>query len=214
MDKKYIEENEIEIKYLRNQLSDKELEEFEVYLLENPEVFDSLSIEAVLVEQTSAVSSNTKKLKKTWAFIPATLAVGLSVLLVSLSIGFTFHSFQQGDKELELYAVRGDNEFIPTLERTIGQKYWPLKSDITLKAQVSNSQSFSSAQIEKLEPDSVNYKEVKFYSDIKVLDTGDIEIDIDLGQLVNGRYRLVLKQNDEVGTDKAQRDWVFQFKVI
>jgi len=47
MDRKYIEENEIEIKYLRNQLSDKELESFEGYLMENPEVLELLELDQV-----------------------------------------------------------------------------------------------------------------------------------------------------------------------
>ena len=47
MDKKYIEENEIEIKYLRHQLSEQELEEFEVYLMENPEALETLELDSV-----------------------------------------------------------------------------------------------------------------------------------------------------------------------
>lgn len=46
MDKKYMQENEIAIKYLRNQLSDKELEAFEVYLIENPEVLETLELDS------------------------------------------------------------------------------------------------------------------------------------------------------------------------
>ncbi len=48
MDKKYVEENEIEIKYLRNQLTPEELEEFEVYLMENPEMLESVKLDSVI----------------------------------------------------------------------------------------------------------------------------------------------------------------------
>jgi hypothetical protein len=210
MDKKYIEENGIETKYLREQLRDDELEAFEVYLMENPDVLESLAIEAVLVQHTDSVQNSVNDSKKLWFFIPAKFVAVLSVLLISLSVGLTFNSLQQGDKELELYSVRGTSGSIPVLERTRGQKYWPFKSAITLKAQVANAQSFSNGLIERLQPSTGDYKEVKFYSDLQVLGTGDIAIDIELDQLVEGRYRVVLKQ---VGTDVARRDLMFQFLV-
>ncbi|MFQ3244254.1 MAG: hypothetical protein ACI9SP_000881 [Arenicella sp.] len=50
MDKRYIEENEIEIKYLRNQLNPEELEEFEVYLMENPEMVESLRLSQLMID--------------------------------------------------------------------------------------------------------------------------------------------------------------------
>jgi len=50
MDKIYIDENQIEIKYLRGQLSDKELEMFEVYLMENPSVLERLELEQVFTQ--------------------------------------------------------------------------------------------------------------------------------------------------------------------
>jgi hypothetical protein len=48
MDKKYIEDNEIEIKYLRNQLNDEELEAFEIYLMEHPAALDSIDVSDLL----------------------------------------------------------------------------------------------------------------------------------------------------------------------
>jgi len=50
MDKIYIDENQIEIKYLRGQLSDKELEMFEVYLMEDPSVLERLELEQVFTQ--------------------------------------------------------------------------------------------------------------------------------------------------------------------
>jgi hypothetical protein len=50
MDKRYIEENEIEVKYLRNQLDPDELEEFEVYLMENPEFLETLELDSFFLE--------------------------------------------------------------------------------------------------------------------------------------------------------------------
>lgn len=58
MDKKYIEDNEIEIKYLRKQLSPAELEEFEVYLMENPQAIDGLELDTLLMEDSSLKSKH------------------------------------------------------------------------------------------------------------------------------------------------------------
>ncbi len=50
MDKNYIEENEIEIKYLRNQLTPEELDGFEVYLMENPDMVEQLELHQAFLE--------------------------------------------------------------------------------------------------------------------------------------------------------------------
>lgn len=50
MDKKYIEENEIEIKYLRKQLTDDELEAFEVYLMDNPDLIQGLELSQLMID--------------------------------------------------------------------------------------------------------------------------------------------------------------------
>ncbi len=55
MDKRYIEDNEIEIKYLRNQLASEEAEEFEVYLMENPSFLEQLETTSVLMKEVPQV---------------------------------------------------------------------------------------------------------------------------------------------------------------
>ena len=60
MDRKYIEENEIEIKYLRNQLTPDQLEEFEVYLMENPEAIEGLELIETLTAQAPAAYEKNK----------------------------------------------------------------------------------------------------------------------------------------------------------
>ena len=63
MDKQYIQDNEIEIKYLRNQLTPEEVEEFEVYLMENPEAIENIELIEMIantdVSATEAKSSFT-----------------------------------------------------------------------------------------------------------------------------------------------------------
>jgi hypothetical protein len=58
MDKKYIEDNEIEIKYLRNQLSDDELEAFEIYLMEHPEFLETLELNSLFLESEFEEAEN------------------------------------------------------------------------------------------------------------------------------------------------------------
>ncbi len=57
MDKKYIEDNEIGIKYLRKQLVPEELEAFEIYLMENPEMVDELEVDILLMESSETKHS-------------------------------------------------------------------------------------------------------------------------------------------------------------
>lgn len=55
MNKEFIEQNDIAHKYLTGQLSDTELEEFEVYLMDNPSVIDDLNVEEVMSAGMSAI---------------------------------------------------------------------------------------------------------------------------------------------------------------
>lgn len=48
MDRNYIDQNGIYLKYLRDELSDAELEEFEIYMLDNPEIIEELKLEEVM----------------------------------------------------------------------------------------------------------------------------------------------------------------------
>ena len=56
MDKKYIEQHSIDIKYLRNQLTPEENEEFEVYLLEHPDMLEQLELDNALMKAMPEVS--------------------------------------------------------------------------------------------------------------------------------------------------------------
>ena len=89
MDKKYIEDNEIEIKYLRNQLSSQELEEYEVYLMENPEALEEIELSVVLEGSVKTVDENTvlDKLEKYW---PLKRIVSSGVVIASIFAGGMF----------------------------------------------------------------------------------------------------------------------------
>ncbi len=50
MDKRYIEENEIGLKYLKGQLTNEQLEQFEIYMMDNPDILDDLNMEQLMVD--------------------------------------------------------------------------------------------------------------------------------------------------------------------
>jgi len=52
MDKKYIDDNAIRIKYLRNQLNAEELEQFEIYMLNNPDIIEELELDEVFLSKS------------------------------------------------------------------------------------------------------------------------------------------------------------------
>ena len=122
MDKKYIEENEIGIKYLRNQLSDKELEEFEVYLTENPGLIETLELEAALggVKQAKASSSTQNSSKslffRAFAWLRAPIpvyAVFAAVALVAPMIASQYSGQPSGQLELVAFSsstTRGESQ--------------------------------------------------------------------------------------------------------
>lgn len=53
MDKRYIEENEIGLKYLKGQLTNEQLEQFEIYMMNNPDILDDLNMEQLMVDGSS-----------------------------------------------------------------------------------------------------------------------------------------------------------------
>jgi len=125
MDKKYIEENEIEIKYLRNQLTEQELEEFEVYLMEHPEMVECLDLVETLsqgVKQHRELVPSVKKLFVNWRGILKLPQVNLPLTATfSVLFGAFIVSFMEPSNELpiseisstqyiELVSVRGSSE--------------------------------------------------------------------------------------------------------
>lgn len=100
MDRKYIEENEIEIKYLRNQLTPDQLEEFEVYLMENPEALESMELHQGLihgVENLENVSHESNISKLFSVFKPKFIgAYGLGAASM-MAIMISFNAVQLSD---------------------------------------------------------------------------------------------------------------------
>jgi hypothetical protein len=53
MDKRYIEENEIGLKYLKGQLTNEQLEQFEIYMMDNPDILDDLNLDQLMIKGSS-----------------------------------------------------------------------------------------------------------------------------------------------------------------
>jgi hypothetical protein len=53
MDKRYIEENEIGLKYLKGQLTNEQLEQFEIYMMDNPDILDDLNVDQLMIKGSS-----------------------------------------------------------------------------------------------------------------------------------------------------------------
>lgn len=94
MDRKYIDENEIEIRYLRNQLTPQELEEFEVCLMENEDLLERLEIQQALHEtlqsnslpENSSDSRNSKSLDESSEVISKLTPIQKLIRWISLPI--------------------------------------------------------------------------------------------------------------------------------
>ena len=91
MDKNYIEQNAIDTKYLRNQLTPEQSEEFEVYLLDHPEMLEQLELDAVLGSELPDVASvKSQAVSLSSWFAPAGVVTGF----LASSLCFTvFASF-------------------------------------------------------------------------------------------------------------------------
>ncbi len=119
MDKKYIQENEIDIKYLRGQLADDELEQFEVYLMENPEYLESLEIDSLLLSSELKSSSNVEPShtpRGLWAMLTQSLnlvyASTFSVVVLAMALAWLMPSFFLAEGEHDragIYAVELEN---------------------------------------------------------------------------------------------------------
>lgn len=106
MDKKYIQENEIDIKYLRGQLSDDELELFEIYLMENPEYLDTLEVDSVLLAsepQSFLQLQPESQTRSLWEALTRSLnpvfAMTFSVLAIAVVATFYLPTIFQGNGE-------------------------------------------------------------------------------------------------------------------
>ncbi len=135
MDKKYIEENEIEIKYLRNQLTPEELEEFEVYLMENPEALQRIQIDRVFSDnfnQIDIVDRSLSPLSKFYAGLLETKvftsAFSFCLGLLSMWVLVSYATFKPGAAQVAYFSeIRGAGE-LPVVRFGVPEKSFSLLS--------------------------------------------------------------------------------------
>lgn len=214
MDKQYIEKNEIEIKYLRNQLTEAEEEKYEIYLMENPDVIDQLSLDLTIQNAVRSQNFNLKKKLNNgglqWRPRFAAISTVLSVLFLS-SASMSFYS---ADKTIELYTVRSQAQQGPTYELTFGQRIWPLESEILLKPQIDRSVNYSGGKLIRLKPNESEHEIVKRYSAQQMI--GAEAISVSSSILVPANYKLILEQPyaEKDNLDIVEiREWSFSFQV-
>ncbi len=98
MDRKYIEENEIEIKYLRNQLTPEQLEEFEVYLMENPEAIEGLELIETLgsIETVRGTEKKRRLMKPSFYFelMLSHRAAVSSIAILTVAMSFVISQYR------------------------------------------------------------------------------------------------------------------------
>ena len=199
MDKKYIEENEIEIKYLRNQLSDKELEGFEVYLMENPETIDDLELDEILAINTpSSVDRAISfagiwrmfSLRKSLAHIATYALGGASVLLLlpSLENNETMKGLDV-NQVVYLTATRSSNDSVYAI--SIDKSTEPLSGvDLAMLIIDVDAPPLGLATIGLLSEDTHS---LVFSREIEVTSQGEILFALPLTGLESENYKLEVK---------------------
>ena len=220
MDKQYIEENEIEIKYLRSQLTPDEVEEFEVYLMENPDSVEAVALEGLLVDHVGSHSIDDTVNDSSffsWALpFKAVLASLVPILVVALAINGAFVS----NADLNVYAIRGQQTNLPSYNLSWAEQYLGFKSELSVHVFVDPQGQFLKASVEYFEPDREQYKAVETLSVIELTEEGEISIALPFTKLKPGDYRVVVTEilrtsNAVRATDNVSevRDWVLRFKV-
>ena len=205
MDKKYIEENEIEIKYLRNQLTPEEVEEFEVYLMENPEALESLELGQTFSDELPNLhnASSGSFLTRIKAFFKDNFLSAYSLGLLSAAVFFVGSNLTQFastpksnfSQVVYLSTTRSVSEegkefvnveFPKSSFRSGNQDKLVLALDTGL-LQEAEYEVFVESVL-----DSRGFE----LSKVKTDSVGQAVILIDLNQLKVGRYHLMLKASE------------------
>ncbi len=95
MDKEYIEDNGIANKYLRGELTAEELEDFEVYIIDKPELLEELEVDELLDHHLPLTMSVSRQASsKLFSWLTQPLAASFTTLVICV---FGFISYLQLD---------------------------------------------------------------------------------------------------------------------
>ncbi|GAA6182960.1 MULTISPECIES: hypothetical protein [Alteromonadaceae] len=94
MDQAYIERRDIANRYMQGKLCAEECEEFEIYLMENPDVVDQLQLDSMFIKALPFLAQSPKQKPTFWQLLfatPARASIGTlcaGALLFSLVVNF------------------------------------------------------------------------------------------------------------------------------
>ncbi|MEM7360793.1 MAG: hypothetical protein AAF431_17010 [Pseudomonadota bacterium] len=204
MDRKYIEDNEIDIKYLRNQLTPEEVEEFEVYLMENPEMVERLELDisftTELPKNKEVLSEQEQKFLNLFS-LPK-IVVGLSALSILLVSSTTaLFLFSRVDSGFSQIVYLSDTRSVGKQIRPIVEVVYPQKSFeywsqdkvvfvmdapsganreyfLTVRQTVGDHLDSDTGQLEKITLISDQLGTITLVSDVNNYTPGEYEIEI------------------------------------
>ncbi|MFT6403170.1 MAG: hypothetical protein ACJA2D_002495 [Pseudohongiellaceae bacterium] len=207
MDKRYIEENEIEVKYLRNQLDPDELEEFEVYLMENPEMVDELKLDEVFI-RNFAIESDIQTIvepqvkngsvrfwQKPGVISRNLLVHGTLALSLALFGIYTLIPVQVAGVH-EFYQPRGNEVDIKPKQILVARKYTSLVSKAELHMVLDTSFLEERAYVVKVSRGkSIDSNEFSFLTSFKLSSNEDGEVLLKLGakKFGTGFFKIALE---------------------
>lgn len=99
MDREFIEQHDIAQRYLHGRLTPEEAEEFEVYLMDNPEMIEELELDSIFVSHTASLKNLEQKPAPWWAWFWQKPA-GASFSTLCFSVGIMWLSFPWINNEI------------------------------------------------------------------------------------------------------------------
>ena len=210
MDKKYIQENEIDIKYLRGQLAEDELEQFEIYLMEHPDCLESIEIVSVFNETVSegmnirqrdgqAVNYLIATKQKFWSSlrVAAIFLAGIGFMNIYSNI-----APEQGDTRIAyLSQLRSGNDYESIATINLPKSGFRFFSDQKFVIVVRTDDQ-SASSFEGLISSLDDQREISLGT-IKPDQFGDVVLALNTRRFPAGKYRLRLMNKSNVSFEQV-----------
>lgn len=187
MDRQYIDENDIVIKYLKNQLSDEELEVFEVYLMNNPDLIDQVFIDEQFLKSAMYSAGTNKRQISYLRYIKESLAwfVGGSVVTATMMIVFTNTGSLTSIADVDVHYLAENQDLRGGLDGSSATKKINPKGAVFVLETGRISQKVERVSFYKGESDTPFLT----IQNIKTDDLGDITLFVGRDKMASGPYR-------------------------
>lgn len=208
MDRKYIEENDIAGRYLRGQLTPEETIEFEVYLIDNPELIKELEMDTVFLKTMPYIDQLPgKRVYKrgwfstiVWQASLATIAVCLVAIQIYL---FTVNGKSEYQIGIPEHAYLDTVRSVP-MDEPVSVELFDYHNELELIHPVTDH-SVSKYRIAINE--SSGNKEALDGKDELIIDTylqksGEIKVSLPINLVPAGRYLIKINPLDSNGIPK------------